>query len=176
MSDPNEMTITVYYQPTKKPPFRFDTGLPKGPKGQLVFRNGGHPGFWLYYKLDPESFGDLVFPNDEQQALCSAVIENDGDECPDSGIWQQFYPHKVKDSNRTLVVRNINGKLPHGKTEVLFGYTLYVTENPNGDGDFIALDPIGSNQNGSTGISLKSVAVAAVAAAAVGALAYAALS
>lgn len=176
MSKPHEETITVYYQPTEIPPFRFDTTLRRGQSGELVFQNDGHPGFWLYYKLDPVSFGDLVFPNDEQQALCSAVIVNDGDECPRSGIWQQFYPHKVQDSNRTLVVRNINGKLPHGKSEVRFGYTLYVTENPNGDGDFVELDPIGSNQNGATGVSTKSVAVAAAVILVVGAVAYAALS
>lgn len=145
--DPKPVSVKIHYQPNEDPPFYFVTDLPVGNNGELIFINKGHPGFWISYELD-DSFGKLVFPNDEQQALCSAVMEDEDDRCPDEGIWNEFSPHKVKDRNRTLVVRNINGKLPAGKREVRFGYTLYVTENPNGDGDWVELDPIGSNQNG----------------------------
>lgn len=148
MSDPKDTYVTLSFRPGEDPPFLLQSNdLPTGRDGELIFKNDGHPGFWVNYKLD-ESFGDYVFPNDKDQALCSAVIADGQNSCPDEGVWSEFYPHKVKDGNRTLVVRNINGKLPKGKDEVRFGYTLYVTENRNGDGDFLGLDPIGSNQNG----------------------------
>lgn len=149
MSDPKDVYVTISYCPGERPPFLLHSDLPRGAAGEFIFRNDGHPGFWVHYTLD-ESFGDYVFPNDVEQALCSAVMEGDDNSCPQEGVWNEFYPHKVKDENRTLVVRNINGRLPKGKDEVRFGYTLYVTENRNGDGDFLELDPIGSNQNGNT--------------------------
>lgn len=148
MADPKTVKVGVKYKPGYDPNFEFVSALKKGNSNELVFRNEGHPGFWVEYDLDPESFGDLVFPNDETQALSVAVLHQDSDRCPDVGAWDEFKPHKVKNSNRTLVVRNINGKLPPGKTEVQFGYALFVTDNPNGDGTFHKLDPIGTNQNG----------------------------
>lgn len=150
MSEAKQADVTISYKPGEEPPFTLTTGLPKGPGGEIIFKNDGHPGFFVNYTLD-DSWGDYVFPNDTDQALCSAVIEDGENSCPSEGVWPEFYAHKVKDNNRTLVVRNINGKLPQGKDEVRFGYTLYITENPNGDGDFLELDPIGANQNGNTG-------------------------
>jgi len=180
MADPLEKTITVYYKPGKKPNYSLSSDLPPIPgiPNGFIFRNDGHPGFKLNYTLDPESFGELVFPNDPQEALCVTV--GDQETCPQSGTWGVFKPLQVKavnGENRILVVRNYNGKLPGGKTEERFAYTLYVTQNPNGDpGDFIALDPIGSNQNGHSGFNLKSLAVPALIVAAVGAIAYLALA
>jgi hypothetical protein len=181
MADPLEKVITVYYRPGLKPNYSFKTDLRTGPRGELIFRNDNHPGFLLSYALDPATFGDLVFPNDKELALCSTVIVNGRDECPDGcGFWKGFKPiavKKVGGENRVLVVRNTNGYLPKGKTEERFGYTLYVTTNPNGDpADFIAIDPIGSNHNGPRGFNLKRAAVATVLAVGVGALAYVALS
>ena len=173
MPNPKDVTIKVYYQPGETPNYRFDTTLPTGNGGELIFRNDHFPGFVLFYTLDAASFGDLVFPDDPDQALSSAVIENDGDECPDSGIWDGFEPIRNKSTNQTLAVRNTNGKLPPGKSQVKFGYTLYVTADPNGDpSDFIALDPIGSNQNGPISFHFTSYALAAVVVAAVAAAAY----
>jgi hypothetical protein len=174
MGGAKEATITVLYRPRQQPPYEFRTTLPTNPKGELVFQNEGHDGFWLYYELDPRTFGDLVFPNDEQRALSSAVILKPGDECPKSGIWPEFAPHRVMDDNRTLEVRNKNGKLPPGKSEVRFGYTLFVTDDPNG-GTLIPLDPIGNNQNGSTVNPLKDLIFPLLVAAVVGALGYVAL-
>lgn len=148
MTDPKTVQVGVFYKPGEDPNFAFVSDLKKGNSNELVFKNDGHPGFWVEYNLDPKSFGDLVFPNDETQALSCAVLHNPNDKCPDTGTWDEFKPHKVKNSNRTLVVRNINGKLPPGKTEVQFGYALFVTDNANGSGDFHKLDPIGNNQNG----------------------------
>jgi hypothetical protein len=148
MTDPKRVDVTVIYKPGENPNFEFESELKRGTDNELVFKNDHHPGFWVQYKLDPESFGDLAFPNDETQALSCAVLHDDEDKCPNSGTWDQFTPHQVKDHNRTLVVRNVNGKLPPGKTEVKFGYALFVTDDPNGNGQFHKLDPIGTNENG----------------------------
>ena len=178
MADAKKVTITVKYLPGQTPNYSFSSTLPTGNGGELIFKNDNFPGFELSYTLDPESFGNLVFPNDPNLALASAVIENGVNKCPQSGtIWDGFKPVPNKSTNQTLVVRNPNGKLPPGKDQELFGYTLFVTADPNGDpADFIALDPIGSNQNGSSRQAINSWAIIAVVIVAVGAAVYFALS
>ena len=177
MADAKKVTITVKYLPGQTPNYSFSSTLPTGNGGELIFKNDNFPGFELSYTLDPESFGNLVFPNDPNQALASAVIENGANECPTSGIWDGFKPVPNKSTNQTLVVRNPNGKLPPGQDQILFGYTLFVTADPNGDpANFIPLDPIGSNQNGSSRQAFNSWTLAVVAIAAVGAAVYFALT
>src|SRR5438309_8454438 len=142
--------ISVYYQPGQNPNIRFVTQHPKGKntkKRELLFRNDHFDGFMLHYRLDHPSFGDLKFPNDPQRALSSAVMTGPENECPTTGVWPQFTPVSVTDDNRTLVVRNCNGDLQPGQTEVQFGYTLFVTDDPD-YGELTPLDPIGTNMNG----------------------------
>lgn len=164
MADP--VTVDVYVELSlnkqRKLDFRLHGGhLLEG--DQLVFRNSGHPGFIVNFRLlDPHGTG-FVFPHDHKAALSSARIRSPDDECPKKGQWGIFKSVDVKDSNRTLVVRNINNEV------ALFGFTLWVTDNPNSIDRLEPLDPVGSNQNGPSSRSSLSLSTAAVIGAAAGA-------
>ncbi len=142
--------ITVVLGPEgAKPPFYLcSNDITVGPDNEIVFANKEHPGFLIFFDLDNSKNPRYFFPNTPEAALWSKTEDSSGC-CPAKWQhWEQFMPkavHKVQGQNRTLIVRNING------FEKRFGYTLRVTKTPNDDfGDFLDLDPGGTNTNGPT--------------------------
>ena len=127
--------------------FQIQTCLPVNSNGDIVFRNNGRPGFNLTFRLyDNTSEGGYAFPQgaNETDAVWSIVGENG---CPSEGAWEVFPKSniRVEDNGATLVVFNPNsGPTPQGN----FRYTLNLTRA--GATSYTALDPGGSNQNGST--------------------------
>ena len=62
---------------------------------------------------------------------------------PRKGRPGRMVPRKVKDSNKTLRVRNFNKQVSK------FRFTLFVTKTPNAPNpQFLPLDPGGDNMNG----------------------------
>jgi hypothetical protein len=115
--------------------------LPKGPKGELVFENKGHPGFFVHFRLQDRTGLGYFFPrpNDRKEAVWSQRVE---DACPESAVWDVFDPRNISGDRLTLIVHNPNVAPVLGQ----FGYTLRVTKN-NGQ-DYLPLDPGGDNRNG----------------------------
>lgn len=143
MTNPAKATVTVLLKPSQNPPYSLKSSLLQGK--DLVFKNNHFPGFYVYFTLqDPDKSGYL-FPANPSDAFASKKIEKPGDECPDQGDqWSQLVPESVSPDYKTLTVRNYNTEIAD------FGYSLFVTKDPQGDGDCLKLDPIGSNQNGPT--------------------------
>lgn len=147
-----KVTVIVNLEVGNSPPFTFDTTLPRK-KGSgknddnLIFKKGDPDGFLIRYELvDP--FNVYSFGTDKEEALYST----DQPICPKSkGQWDQFKALCIEDNGMTLVVHNKN------LTDTAFGYTLRVTKD--GGANYLALDPIGTNENG----NLKSRTVTAVA-------------
>jgi hypothetical protein len=140
--------------------FHFETDdLPLGPHTKLTFQNDGYPGFTITFHLKDPPDG-YRFPEDLDEALWVT----DQPICPDEPCkWSQFKAKAVLNNGQDLVVRNLNEK----KQE--FGYVLRVTKNGT---EFMNLDPVGGNENGSTSlnIALSGYAFAAVGGAVVGSL------
>ena len=141
MKKPTTANVTIVLQPSKDPPFVLNSSLLQGKR--LTFKNKNFPGFYIYFTLqDPDKSGYL-FPMNPSDAFASKELTIAGDECPDQGTqWSELVPESVSNDCKTLTVRNYNSKVAD------FGYSLFVTKDPEGDGDFLKLDPIGSNQNG----------------------------
>lgn len=168
VKDPIDVDVKVTVLPGATPNYQFDS--PIWQNNQLVFQNNGHNGFYVSFKIQPpKNPGDpqYYFPSDANKdlAVSAAPLVNPTDGCPpqNAAAWNQFRPDKVTDSNKTLIVHNPNAP---GK-QTLFGFTLFVTTNADGSGPYLALDPIGSNQDGPVSIDVWAVALAAVAVAAI---------
>lgn len=138
--------------------------LPVGPNGELIFRNDGHSGFFVYFDLkDPNKLG-YKFPPDHK--ISDAIWSELGaGACPTKGVWDVFAPRKILNGDLTLKARNPNVLPELGP----FGYTLRVTKD--GGKTYLALDPGGVNQNGSIGTKGFGAAAALIAGAVAGALA-----
>jgi hypothetical protein len=147
MAAPQDVYVTVTLKPGQTPDYELQSQLLQG--GKLTFRNNGFPGFNVFFEIsDPDNSG-YVWPDDANMALAATPLAGAGTECPDQGTkWGQFNPVQViqdKDGrNTTLKVRNPNA--PGQSCD--FGYSLFVTQQPDGSGSYWKLDPIGSNQNG----------------------------
>lgn len=143
-----EIDVTLTSDGTP-PQFSIATCLPVDPSGNIIFNNAGRPGFRLTFRLYDDTNGGngsgYTFPQGANKAdAIWSEIEANG--CPSSGVWNVFPTSSivVQDSGMTLVVHNPNPCPAQG----LFRYTLNVTKT--GAPPYLALDPGGSNQNGST--------------------------
>jgi hypothetical protein len=143
MSDPQQIEVKVFLDSVDPVRFRLESPLPKGTKdNDFIFKNDGHPGFYLSYVLQSDGHGaDYSFPDELDDALYSAKSTT----CPTKkGQWPQFRAHEVKPGNKILVVRNLN------QHQAQFSYTLRVTRRPHDpDPECLDLDPGGVNENGS---------------------------
>ena len=149
---PMDVEVRVVLTPSQNPKWHLESPLLQDNK--LTFKNNGHPGFNVLFKIeDPESSG-YQFPNDKDMALAATPLIGPGTDCPDQGVsWNQFKPKEViNDGVRNTTLRVHNPNAP-GK-ECDFGYTLFMTLQPDGPGPYWPLDPIGSNQNGPVSRSL----------------------
>jgi len=142
MANAKQETVTVVLEPDQSPNFHLESNLIKGNK--LTFKNNHFPGFTVDFTIDDPTGSGYLFPSDPKLALGAKKLQNQNDRCPAQGdSWQQFEPTSVSADGKTLTVRNLN----EFKTE--FGFTLFVTRSPNPPhGPYLALDPIGDNQNG----------------------------
>lgn len=142
MTNAKHEDVTVVLEPDSNPPFHFESHLLKG--GKLTFKNDHFPGFIVDFTISDPTKSGYLFPNDPKKALGARKLNNSNDACPAQGDpWDQFEPQSVSPDFKTLTVRNLNDF----STE--FGFTLFVTQSPNPPrGPYLALDPIGSNQNG----------------------------
>jgi hypothetical protein len=129
------VTVTVHLDLSSTPPFTLETSLPKTNKGNLKFKGGKKDGFLINFELDdPDNV--YTWGSDPAQALWSTSQAT----CPtEAGQWDQFTSQGITDSGMTLQVLNRN------ETSQDFGYTLRITRD-NG-ANYVALDPIGTNQN-----------------------------
>ena len=136
--EPWTPTVDVILDPAKKK-FTFESDdLPIGPNNEITFWNDGQPGFVITFHLKDPRHG-YRFPETLKAALSSV----DKAECPlDEGQWGQFKAKAVNNNGVDLVVRNLN------ETKQKFGYTLFVTDD-NGQ-TYWPLDPVGTNENGSS--------------------------
>jgi hypothetical protein len=148
MPEPMDVQVNVVLTPSREPKWHLESLLLQA--GKLTFKNQGHPGFNVFFIIqDPEGSG-YQFPDDEDMALAATPLAAPGTDCPRQGVsWNQFKPQQVIKNagrNTTLKVHNPNAQ----GQECDFGYTLFVTLQPDGSGSYWELDPIGSNQNGAT--------------------------
>jgi hypothetical protein len=172
LNDPNSLNVNVTVLPGQTPNYSFQS--PIWVNNQLVMQNNGNNGFLISFIIQPPAKpGDpqYYFPPDAQKdlAVTAQPLVNPNDACPSvqngpgSKPWSLFKAKSVSADNKTLVVRDPN---PQGKPTT-FGFTLWVTTNPDGSGPYLPLDPIGDNQDGPINVSWGSVFVAVVAVAAV---------
>ena len=138
--------------------------LPTGPDGELIFRNQGHPGFFVVFHLIDLTQRGYRFPPDskKKEAVWSVLQAN---ACPNAPEWAVFDPINITADGKNLKVFNPNVDPVLGT----FSYTLRVTKD--GGATYLALDPGGSNQNGPITRNNWNVAAAFVGGALVGALA-----
>ena len=142
MNDPKDAHIDVVLD-SEHPTLKFhleSQDIPIGPKSHLNFSNCDHPGFNVIFHLkDPHGLGYLFPPkSDGDNALWS--VRGSG-VCPSSAAWEIFTDLKVSPDRKTLKAKNVNAVV----TE--FGFTLNVTKT--GGTPYEALDPGGTNHNGS---------------------------
>lgn len=142
MTNAKHEDVTVVLEPANDPPFHFESHLLKG--GKLTFKNDHFPGFTVAFTISDPTNSGYLFPSDPKKALGARKLNNSNDSCPGQGdSWKQFEAQSVSTDFKTLTVRNLN----EFATE--FGFTLFVTQSPSGpQGPYLALDPIGDNQNG----------------------------
>ena len=143
VKSPWDVDVDLYLYPEDHdPPFRLDSYLQSEPGGDLVFSNRRRPGFIVKFHLHDETGEGYEFPkpSHEHEALWSRAGE--GCPPPNSGQWEEFEAIRIINSQKTLVVRNLN------ETKTKFGYTLRVTKD--GGKTFRDLDPGGDNLNGNS--------------------------
>jgi len=151
--DPNTAHVRVVLKRGKNPDYQLHSPLMEN--GKLTFRNNGHPGFKVFFDLEDPDGSGYQFPDDENMAIAVTKKQNppvSGWDCPDQGAtWPIFQPKRIwKDGNLRNMTLEVTNPNPPGQ-EGDFGYSLFVTQQPDGSGgpaSYWKLDPIGSNQNG----------------------------
>jgi hypothetical protein len=110
----------------------------------LMFYNRCHPGFYVYFHLIDETGKGYRFPQSSNKD--DAIWSQMGTSCPTQAIYEVFDQNKinVKDQGATLKTFNPNEGTAVGN----FQYTLNVSTD--GKAPYLALDPGGTNMNGST--------------------------
>jgi len=138
--------------------------LPIAPNGDLIFRNDGHSGFFIYFDLVDKSGLNYTFPpdNKKHEAVWSQLAATG---CPAEGKTDIFTAKQVSEKSMTLKVRNEN----IGNDVGDFRYMLRVTKD--GGNTFHPLDPGGSNQNGPITAGSRNSPIVFLIGAAVGAVA-----
>jgi hypothetical protein len=136
--EPWHPVVNVVLDPDNEK-FKFQSDdIEVGPNNEITFDNDGQPGFVITFHLEEPRYG-YRFPEDLKAALWSI----DEPECPtEEHRWGQFKAKAVNNNGIDLVVRNLNEK------KRTFGYALLVTDD--GGQTFWPLDPVGTNNNGST--------------------------
>jgi len=165
MTKPKTANVTIVLQPSKSPPFKLKSGLLQG--RDLSFRNQNFPGFYVNFNLeDPEGSGYL-FPANPNDAFAAQELKSQTDSCPEQGdSWSELIPEDVSSDYKTLTVRNYNSYAAN------FGFSLFVTKDPQGSGPYLKLDPIGANHNGPRSAPTRRLAAVAVGTAAIVVLAF----
>lgn len=164
-----DVTVNVTLNSEKPGDFKIEPSpngaLPTGPDGELIFRNAGHPGFFVVFHLIDLTHQKYGFPpNSEKKAAVWSTLKANA--CPgEPGEWAVFEPISVSPDGMNLKVHNANVAPIVG----LFSYTLRVTKD--GGTKYLDLDPGGSNQNGPIGFVSPKPYVAFIVGAIVGALA-----
>jgi hypothetical protein len=152
--DPKKVDINVILNSETLGDFSIEpsppNSLPTGPNGELIFKNDGHPGIDIHFKLlDRTGLGYRFPPTSKKHAAVWSKLGAGA--CPDTEMWEVFQAKRVDvnaDGTTTLVVFNRNPPNPNPppEGEGLFGYTLRVTKD--GGTTYLPLDPGGDNQNG----------------------------
>lgn len=144
--NPRDVHVNVILNSVTPGDFRIEPAphgvIPTGANGELIFKNAGHPGFFVHFDLqDPNGLGYKFPPQQKiKEAVWSELYEG---ACPQApGKWEVFDPRNISNNGMTLVVHNPNEVPCLGK----FGYTLRVTKD--GGLTYLDLDPGGDNQNG----------------------------
>jgi hypothetical protein len=165
MANPMKASVTIVLQPSKSPPFQMKSGLLQGK--DLAFTNLNFPGFSIDFSLeDPERSGYL-FPANPSDAFAAKEIKSPTDSCPDQGqTFSELVPENVSANYKTLTVRNYNSYACN------FGFSLFVTKDPQGNGPYLKLDPIGANHNGPRTAPNRRLATVAIAIAAIIVIAF----
>lgn len=145
MADPKKVKLIVTVNSDVPGDFTIEPSpkgaLPKGTKGELIFKNNHHRGFDVEFDLiDNSGLGYKFPPTDKMR---SAVWSELGaTSCPQAGKMDVFQPLSIKNNQMTLVAHNPNFGSVVGK----FYYMLRVTRD--GGSNYHPLDPGGDNQNG----------------------------
>ena len=99
---PKKKDVRINVRIDSVSPLRFSVepaslGLPKNPKGDILFKNKkDEDGFQIYFDLiDPPE--DYLWPDDDD--IAEAVWSQLGTKCPKQGIWDVFEPLR-SDNNR----------------------------------------------------------------------------
>lgn len=166
MPKPRTVFVDVYID--NPDPLRFrvvqspknDPQLPTKANGDLIFENDEHPGFDIHFELQGDTHG-YFFPHDNDKK--KAVWSQFGTDCPTGpqGVWDVFKPVRTVHSPcnppeiRTLIVHNRNANADGD-----FMYNLRVV---NGAGDWLPLDPGGTNTNGPSSPLVNYLAVGGIA-------------
>ena len=141
-----DIDVVMTRNPAVEPPILFSYDQSK-----LTFSNLNHPGFHVNFNLkDPDKMG-YFFPDNLLDAMWVHAIDAvNKHSCPTTSMhWSGFEAIKRSHDKMSLTVSNPNGKLPPGKLEQLFAFTLRVTDSPSKiDPVCVPCDPIGTNKNG----------------------------
>ena len=153
MTNPWEVQINVTL--TSEDPVRFtlDSNDLPGKNGNFTFNNNGRPGFNITFAFKDETGQSYKWPDNahKDEAVWSAL----GNVCPDSPTFEPLHAIGVDPTQMKLRVNNRNPKPAQGQ----FMYTLRVTKD--GGETYLAMDPGGVNQNGSSGrISMNALFIA----------------
>ena len=139
---PVEVEVRIFNDPIRGPQdFKLVSGIVSG--DELNFRNNGHPGFIVTFKIVNEVAGvEFRFLPVLADALWVRPLVDPADGCPGQQCsWTQFQAQAVSGDGQRLIVRNRN------EFTQKFGFALKVTTNAAGAA-VQTIDPIGNNQNG----------------------------
>lgn len=149
--DPKNVNVTVTLNSERPGDFVIEPdpkgSLPRGAGEQLIFKNDGNSGFWIYFNLiDNTGLGYQFIEKDKnnKKVVADAVWSVLGaNNCPTTGTYDVFRARAVLHNGMTLKVRNSNVD----KDELgQFTYTLRVSKD--GGDHYHPLDPGGDNRNG----------------------------
>jgi hypothetical protein len=137
--------VFVYLHSQTPGDFTVESYLQSDPgSSNLVFYNRHHPGFDVTFHLIDETGLGYRFPqaSNKQDAIWSQL----GNSCPTTPVWEVFDKHGMILGPQGLSITAHN---PNEGTAVgEFRYTLNVSQS--GNPPYLALDPGGTNNNGST--------------------------
>lgn len=148
---PKNVEVTVTLNSERPKDFTIEPtpkgSLPRGTDDELVFRNEGNSGFWIYFNLiDKTGLGYKFIERDNKNnkvvkdAVWSVLGINN---CPTKGETDILRARNVLNDGMTLKVRNSNVD----EDELgPFTYTLRVSKD--GGDTYHPLDPGGDNRNG----------------------------
>lgn len=142
MTSAKDKDITVEITEDEKAPngFGFALDVGDGPVQEVSFKNRGHPGRVVYFRIKDKCNSKLSFQPDPKDAVWVAPGLGNP---PAGSQWPGFIPLSVENDGKKLIAYCRNENPP-----TKFKFTLRFVDP---DGNEIDYDPIGDGLNGPRG-------------------------